>query len=132
MHAIAVMQLFPGKALATAAISQFPWSGRSTIMVKRFLLLVKVLAMSTVTNFDAFDRGMTPWFNSFSVDEAKKLAKFQLDNELNERITELFKKSNEGELSEAESVEYAEYIRATNLIGILKSKARRLLPVTSI
>ena len=83
--------------------------------------------MPTISNADIFDRCLTPWFSSLTTAEAKKLAEFQLDPALDDRIAELFEKSNEGELTPAEQAEYTEYVRATNLIGILKAKARQIL-----
>jgi hypothetical protein len=83
--------------------------------------------MSTSVDFTVFDRCLDPWFKSLTLDEAKKLADFHLGDEINDRIAVLFSKCNEGDLTDQEREEYSQYVRATNLIGIMKAKARKLL-----
>lgn len=83
--------------------------------------------MPTSVDLTILDRCLEPWFQTMSLDEAKKLADFHVGDEISERIAVLFSKCNEGELTDQEREEYTQYVRSTNLIGILKAKARKLL-----
>jgi len=51
---------------------------------------------------------------------------FRVDPKVQERVNELARKANEGELTEAEKVEYQNFIEDNDIIAILQSKARDL------
>jgi hypothetical protein len=61
---------------------------------------------------------------------ARRIATFRADAETQARIADLAEKCNQGELSPAERQEYAEYVRAIDLIAILQAKARATLAKT--
>ncbi|MFM9961976.1 MAG: hypothetical protein ACKV2Q_12210 [Planctomycetaceae bacterium] len=83
--------------------------------------------MAPILENKAFDRGIDGAFQFFSREQAEALAKFQVDESLQQRLEELADKCSEGELSEDERSEYAGYVRANNFLSILQSKARRHL-----
>ncbi len=60
-------------------------------------------------------------------DKAEEIVEFRADPELQARIEELAAKSTEGELNDAESAEYAGYVRANKFVAILKRQARQLI-----
>jgi hypothetical protein len=80
--------------------------------------------MSTTSTLDSFldliARCLTP-------DVAQKIAQIQLEPGIQERLDELAAKADNGELSEAERLEYEDLIDGLDLLGILKAKARSLL-----
>ena len=59
--------------------------------------------------------------------KAEAVIEFRADPELQERIEELAEKSTEGQLTEAESDEYAGYVRANKFVAILQQQARRVM-----
>lgn len=75
----------------------------------------------------AFDRGVRPVLQIVLPDKAEEIVEFRADPELQARIEELASKSTEGELSEAESAEYAGYVRANKFVAILQRQARQLI-----
>lgn len=58
---------------------------------------------------------------------AARLAELRAPESVQARVEELARKSQEGTLSEAEREEYGALVSTGNFIGILQSKARRLL-----
>ena len=62
-----------------------------------------------------------------TLDQARSIVLYRGDEALQERIEELARKSNEGELTEAERAEYEGYVRANRFVAILQAKARKLL-----
>jgi hypothetical protein len=70
--------------------------------------------------FDPVSRCLTP-------EAAAALLALRLDPDVQTRLDELANKSTEGELTEAEREEYAAYVSALDLIGILQSQARARL-----
>jgi hypothetical protein len=60
-------------------------------------------------------------------EKAEEVVEFRADAELQARIEELARKSNEGELSDVERAEYSGYARANKFIAILQRQARELI-----
>lgn len=60
-------------------------------------------------------------------EKAEEVVEFRADPELQARIEELASRSTEGQLSEAESAEYAGYVRANKFVAILQRQARQLI-----
>lgn len=83
--------------------------------------------MVTAIDNAAFERGIDPIFNLFTVEQARALVQYRADERLQQRIAELAEKSTEGELSESEQAEYAGYVRANKFVAILQARARQRL-----
>jgi hypothetical protein len=75
----------------------------------------------------AFDRATEPVLRILSREQALKIIDFHGDDALQERIEELARKANEGELTDEERAEYQGYAQANKFIAVLQAKARRLL-----
>ena len=83
--------------------------------------------MSPAIDMSAFDRLTDPVVRIFSTDQARQLAEYRADDELEARIEQLASKCNEGELTEDERAEYAGYVQANKFVAVLQAKARKLL-----
>jgi hypothetical protein len=75
--------------------------------------------------FEAFERSLEPLFSLLTEEQLAALVEQRGSIELQTRMAELFRKSNEGELSEAEHAEYNGYIRANNYLALQQAKARK-------
>lgn len=75
----------------------------------------------------AFDRVTAPILQLFSDDQARRVAQYQADENLLNRIDLLADKSNEGELTPEEKAEYEGYVRANKFVAILQAQARKRL-----
>jgi hypothetical protein len=60
-------------------------------------------------------------------DMARALVDFRFDAETQARVAELAEKANEGQLTDDERQEYAQYIEMGDLVGILQARARKVL-----
>jgi hypothetical protein len=83
--------------------------------------------MSLAFDMCAFERVTDPVVRILSGEQARRLADYRGDEQLQSRIAELAAKSNEGELTEAERAEYAGYVSANKFVAILQVQARRML-----
>lgn len=83
--------------------------------------------MSTVSQPSPLDRLLEPLAAGLTSEMAQYLAAFRADADVQQRISELAEKANEGELTEQERLEYEEYIEAGTMIAVLQSKARKRL-----
>ncbi|HEY0725854.1 MAG TPA: hypothetical protein VGD41_18040 [Pyrinomonadaceae bacterium] len=83
--------------------------------------------MQPTTETGAFERGVRPIIKLVSPAKAEEIVEFKADPELQARIDELASKCTEGQLTEAESAEYAGYVRANKFVAILQRQARQLL-----
>ena len=82
-------------------------------------------AMSTALDtLSAFHRGTAPVFALLSAEQKDKLLQLQGDPSIADRVEELADKANEGELTAEERAEYEGYIRANNVLAILRAEAR--------
>ena len=75
----------------------------------------------------AFERGVRAVMELVLPEKADAVLSFTADPELQSRIEELARKSNEGQLTEDERAEYAGYVRANKFVAILKRQARQLV-----
>jgi hypothetical protein len=75
----------------------------------------------------ALDRLLDPLACRLTPAAARLLVEFRPDRDTLDRIAELAEKCNEGELTAKERREYAGYVRGSDLITVLQSKARRFL-----
>lgn len=62
--------------------------------------------------------------NCFTSPVATRIAALQLDAPTQERVDELARKCNEGELSDSERAEHEAYVEAMDTIALLQAKAR--------
>jgi hypothetical protein len=83
--------------------------------------------MSTATPTSPLERLLDPLAAGFSSEMAPYIAEFRADPGVQIRIKELAEKANDGEMTEAERQEYAEFVDAGTLIAILQAKARKRL-----
>ena len=83
--------------------------------------------MSPPIDTAAFDRATEPVFRILSREQARMIIDFHGDEELQQRIEELARKANEGELTEEDRAEYAGYAQGNKFVAVLQAKARRLL-----
>lgn len=61
------------------------------------------------------------------MDAARKVIGLRADDAMQSRVDELAAKANAGTLSEAEKLEYDEYLAAFHFVTILQARARRML-----
>lgn len=73
------------------------------------------------------DRLLDPLTEAFTPKMASALLDLRVDSELEARIGELRRKSNEGTLTLEEDAEYKDFVEAVDLISIMQAKARRFL-----
>ena len=83
--------------------------------------------MSTTTA-SVFDRLLAPVADCLTPEVAGRIAGLRADAATQRRLQELGEKANEGLLSDDERAEYSAYVDAIDLISILQSKARAVLP----
>ncbi len=83
--------------------------------------------MSTAISFDAFERCLDPVFALLSKDQQASLIDLRGDVPLQQRMAELFSKSNEGELTDDERAEYEGYVRANLYLATVQSRIRKQL-----
>ena len=83
--------------------------------------------MNSTLNSTAFNRGVEPILQFFTVDQARGIVQYRGDSQLKERIEELAGLANEGELSTDDQAEYEGSVQANRFVAILQAKARKLL-----
>jgi hypothetical protein len=83
--------------------------------------------MEEITESAILDKMLEPVARCFTPAVARQIAELRADQVTQARIDELGVKCNEGELTDAEKREYAAYVDAIDLIGILQAKARTIL-----
>ena len=83
--------------------------------------------MSSAISFDAFERCLEPVFALLTKEQQASLVALRGDGALQQRMTELFAKSNEGELTDIERQEYEGYVRANLYLATIQSRARKQL-----
>ena len=81
--------------------------------------------MSTTTSY--LDRLLEPMTEALTPEVARKLVSLRADAQMQSRIEELRKKSNDGELTAEEEAEYKEFVEALDIVAIIQSKARKFL-----
>jgi hypothetical protein len=80
-----------------------------------------------VKAFGQLEQFLTPLMDRLTPDMARALVDFRFDAETQARVAELADKANEGQLTEDERQEYAQYIEMGDLVGILQARARKVL-----
>lgn len=83
--------------------------------------------MSSSINHQAFDRATDPIFRILSREQVAQFATFHTDEALQQRIEQLARRANEGELTAEEKAEYEGYAYANKFLAVLQSKAQRAL-----
>lgn len=78
------------------------------------------------------DELLDPFAHCFDTASAQRVAEFRVSRSVQEKVSILAEKANEGVLTEDERTEYEALINATDLIAILKLKARRSLSSRSV
>ena len=73
------------------------------------------------------DRLLDPVVESFTPAVARKIISLRADPELEQRISELRRKANEGALTPDEDAEYKDFVESVDVISILQAKASRFL-----
>ena len=86
--------------------------------------------MSTTRVSDLLDRLLDPLVQTLSSDTARAILSLEADENIHSRMEELAEKCTEGKLTPPEEEEYETYVRVSNLIAILKAKARLVLDQT--
>jgi hypothetical protein len=74
---------------------------------------------------------LDPLSRCLDAESARRVAEFHIDPAIQVRIDALAERANNGVLSEEETAEYEACINATDLISILRLKARRQLDSNS-
>jgi hypothetical protein len=73
------------------------------------------------------DRLLDPLTDIFTPEVASAILELRADSEVEDHITELRRKANDGTLTAAEEAEYKEFVEAVDLISIIQTKARHFL-----
>ena len=82
--------------------------------------------MSPPVDAAAFDRVTEPVLRILSREQALRIIDFHGDEALQQRIEELARKANEGELTEDERAEYEGYVRANKFVAVLRREAQQM------
>ena len=80
--------------------------------------------MSTISYLDHF---LEPVTEALTPEAARAIVELRADPELESRIEELRRKSNQGTLTPEEDAEYKEFVEALDVIAIIQAKARNAL-----
>jgi hypothetical protein len=83
--------------------------------------------MNPTIDNSAFDRATLPIFGLLSSEQVHQIADYHADQSLQDRISLLAEKANEGTLSDDERAEYEGYAHANRFVAILQAQARRRL-----
>ena len=85
------------------------------------------MSIATISEADILARAIDPAKPDLSVDAALSLCRIDFAPEDHERMRDLTKKARQGTLAEEEQDALEKYETVNNLLGILRSKARRSL-----
>ena len=83
--------------------------------------------MSVDLQIDALDRVLDSFTQCLTPEVAKNIVALKADPQLQARIDALAGKCNDGTLTDDERKEYAAYVDAFHMVGILQAKARRFI-----
>ena len=70
---------------------------------------------------------LDPVVECFTPEVAKRVAELGADPDIQVRIDDLAEKCNQGAITPEETAEYDAYIRAMDVVAVLRKKARSLL-----
>jgi hypothetical protein len=73
------------------------------------------------------DRLLDPLTDTLTRESASALLNLRVDPDMESRIQELRRKSNQGTLTPAEDAEYKDFVEAVDIVSIMQAKARRFL-----
>ena len=73
------------------------------------------------------DEMLDPFTQCLDPESARRVIAFEIAPSVQQRVSALAEKANEGDLTEDERADYETLINAADVISILKSKARRQL-----
>jgi hypothetical protein len=83
--------------------------------------MLEAIAMTVLDSYlDPLTACLTP-------DVAQRIVDLRPDLATEEKLAELRSRANEGLLTEAERIEYEEFVETLDFVALLKSKARALL-----
>lgn len=87
---------------------------------------------TTVRESEMLTRVLEPVVEALNVETARVLAGIEFSRKDTDRMHELAEKNRSDELDDAEREEMDAYIRVGNFLGILQSKARRLINLNTV
>ncbi len=70
---------------------------------------------------------LDPVVDSFTPALAQEIVELRVDSDLEQRISELRRKANEGILTAEEDAEYKDFVESVDIISVLQAKAQRFL-----
>jgi len=88
--------------------------------------------MADSSAYAVLNRLLDPVTQCLTPDAARKLVALRADATVQGRVDELADKSTAGSLTAEERAEYETYIAASTLIGILQSKAQKILATQTV
>lgn len=80
--------------------------------------------MTPVSSLDHF---LDPTTGFLTPQIAQRIVDWRPDATMCERVQELGRKANEGTLSEAEQIEYEQYVNDGDVIALIQLRARKIL-----
>ena len=83
--------------------------------------------MSSPEETSVLDRLFEPMARLLTPEFARQLVAFRADPEVQDRISTLAERCNEGQLTPEERADYETYVRFVDFLAILQAKARRAL-----
>lgn len=83
--------------------------------------------MMNTLDMDIWSRVMQLDGQELSPEKARLVLSFRIPSADREKVDELGRKSNSGELTEVERAEYEAYVRVMDLLAILQARARLAL-----
>ena len=83
-----------------------------------------------MATLSALDQLLNPGAGWLPASSAQKLVDWSVSEELRERIEELGRKANRGELTPEEDAEYRAYLDDAEIISLLQAKTRRLYRIS--
>jgi hypothetical protein len=75
----------------------------------------------------ALDRMLDPLSDCLDAEVARRIVALRIAPDIQARIEELADRCNQGQLTEAERVEYDGYVEGAEIVSLIKLKARRFL-----
>jgi len=85
------------------------------------------MSIAAISEADILTRAIDPTKPDLSVEAALSLCRIDFAPEDHDRMRDLAEKARQGALAEEEQVALEKYEMVNNLLGILRSKARRSL-----
>jgi hypothetical protein len=70
---------------------------------------------------------LDPVFQLFTPSLARRIIDLRVDEEVEQRVTELRRKANDGTLTPEEDAEYKDFVESVDVVSMLQAKAQRFL-----